>query len=456
VNPPLQLERITLSLLTALAYFVLSPTARAICREGCDIPNGNTFLGDDALISNTTGGENTAIGDAALAANTTGSANTAMGAFALRFNTTGGGNTATGFTTLQNNTTGDFNTANGEDALFANTTGSSNTASGASALITNTTGDDNTATGATALFNNTTGSNNTATGSAALSHNTTGDNNTATGAEALFLNNGSANTASGFFALRGNTTGNGNTAVGFNVLRTNTTGSENTASGEDALYFNTTGSSNIALGFRAGYNLTTGGDNIDIGNEGVAGESDTIRIGTQGTQTATYIAGVSGGAVAGSAVKVNAAGKIGTAPSSVRFKQNVKSMGDTSDALYALRPVTFHYKQEIDPEGTRQFGLVAEEGEKVNPDLVVCDADGNPYTVRYEAVDAMLLNEFLEEHGVVQEQIRKIHELEATVAELKSAMAQQEKQVKTLSASFQKVSERLEMKGTPRVVENTY
>ena len=185
------------------------------------------------------------------------------------------------------------------------------------------------------------------------------------------------------------------------------------------------------MGDSAGLNLTTGSNNIDIGNEGIAGDSNTIRIGTQGTQTATYIAGVSGGAVAGSAVKVNAAGKIGTAPSSVRYKQNVKSMGDTSDALYALRPVTFHYKREIDSEGIRQFGLVAEEVQKVNPDLIVRDADGKPFTVRYEAVNAMLLNEFLKEH-------RKNEEQEATIA-------RQQKQIEALAAGLQKMSAQLEL-----------
>jgi hypothetical protein len=200
------------------------------------------------------------------------------------------------------------------------------------------------------------------------------------------------------------------------------------------------------LGYSAGSQIT-GDNNIDIGNEGVAGESNTIRIGTQGTQTATFIAGVSGAGVMGSAVKVNAAGQLGTAPSSARFKQNIRSMGDTSDALFALRPVTFRYKQEIDPEGIQQFGLVAEDVEKVDPNLVVRDAHGKPYTVRYEAVDAMLLNEFLKQHRKVEEQQATIADLKSTVAQqqkaFQSRLAEQEKQIATLASGLQKLSAQL-------------
>jgi Chaperone of endosialidase len=334
---------------------------------------------------------------------------------------------------------------------FANTTGRSNTATGASALTRNTTGDFNTANGSAALFSNTTGDNNTADGSDALSSNTTGLDNTAMGYQALFSNTtGDSNTAVGTRALFSNVggvlfSGGGNTAIGSLALEDNTTGFFNTAIGGGALLSNTTGDFNIALGVQAGDSLTTGDSNIDIGNRGVAGESNTIRIGTQGTHTATYIAGVSGAAVMGAAVKVSAAGQIGAAPSSVRFKRNVKTMGDISDALFALRPVTFRYKREIDPQGMQQFGLVAEEVEKVNPDLVVRDRDGKPYTVRYEAVDAMLLNEFLEEHEIVQAQSCKFHELEWTITELRSAIAQQEKQIQALASSFEKVSAEIQL-----------
>ena len=267
--------------------------------------------------------------------------------FALFHNTTGIENTANGLSALQENTTGSFNTANGVDALFGNTIGSVNTADGFLALFANTTGNFNTANGAAALQNNTAGSNNTAAGTQALSKNITGINNTADGVNALFGN---------------------------------TTGSNNTASGEAALFRNTTGSSNIAVGVNAGSNLTIGNNNIHIGNVGVAAEANTIRVGTQGTQTRTFIAGISGVAVAGSAVVVNASGQLGIAASSERFKDEIKPMDKASEAILALQPVTFRYKKEIDPTRTSQFGLVAEDVEKVNPALVVRDEKGKPYT----------------------------------------------------------------------------
>ena len=242
-------------------------------------------------------------------------------------------------------------------------------------------------------INNTTGSGNTATGVNALLSNTTGDRNTATGQA----------------ALRTNTTGSNNTATGSSALRVNTTGFNNTAIGHRALDNNPTGSSNIALGYFAGTNLTTGDNNIDIGNRGVAAESNTIRIGTEGTQTNAYIAGIYSTPVAkGLVVKVDSTGHLGTVGSSGRFKEQIKPMGNASEAILALKPVTFRYKKEIDPERTPEFGLVAEDVEKVNPDLVARDEQGKPYTVRYDAVNAMLLNEFLKEHRRVQEQAREI------------------------------------------------
>jgi hypothetical protein len=468
MNPLIQLKTTTLPLLIAqtLICFGLLPTARAVLpppdggypgantAEGTDAlfslisgGLGNTAVGFNALFSDTTGSNNTATGDGALDSNTTGNGNTATGAFALSGNTTGDGNTAQGFTALQNNTTGDFNTANGDNALFANTTGRSNTASGASALARNTTGDFNTANGATALFSNTTGFNNTASGNDTLSSNTTGLDNTAMGFQALFSNTtGDSNTAVGVRALYSNIggvlfAGGGNTAIGLNALEDNTTGAFNTANGAAALSSNTTGNANIALGLQAGENLTTGDGNIDIGNRGVAGEGGTIRIGTQGIQTKTFMAGINGAAVMGGAVKVNAAGQLGTAPSSQRFKTEIKPMDTASEAIHALKPVTFLYKQEIDPEGIPQFGLVAEEVEKVNPDLVARDEKGEIYTVRYEAVNAMLLNEFLKEHRTVQELKKEVAGLTATVKEQAS--------------QIQKVSAKLEVsKPLPQFVEN--
>src|SRR5215470_79627 len=361
-----------------------------------------------------------------------------------------GDNTAEGTDALFSLTTGTENTALGFDALTSNTTGDSNTATGSIALSSNTTGVRNTANGYAALNSNTTGERNTATGRAALTFNTAGNNNTADGHDALFSNTtGIWNTATGSFSLFSDTTANDNTAIGYFALFGNTTGNNNTANGTNALLNNTTGNENIALGNLAGSNLTTGGNNIDIGNQGVAAEAGTIRIGTQGTQTATYIAGISGVGVTGVAVKVNAAGQLGVPPSSARFKQEIKPMGMASEAILGLKPVTFRYKKEIDPEGTPQFGLVAEEVAKVNPDLVVRDAEGKVYTVRYDAVNAMLLNEFLKEHRTVEEQ-------KATIAQLKqdfqSRLAEAQKQIQTLTAGLQKVSTQVELsKPAPQV-----
>jgi hypothetical protein len=353
-----------------------------------------------------------------------------------------GDNTAEGTDALFSLTTGTENTAVGFDALTSNTTGDSNTATGSIALESNTTGVRNTANGYAALNSNTTGERNTATGRAALTSNTTGNNNTADGHDALFSNTTAIrNTASGSFALFSNTTGPDNTAVGYFALFFNTTGDSNTATGYDALLNNTTGAANIALGNFAGSNLTTGNNNIDIGNQGVTGEASTIRIGTQGTQTATYIAGISGVGVTGVAVKVNAAGQLGVGVSSQRFKEGIKPMDKASEAILGLKPVSFRYKKEIDPAGTLQFGLVAEDVEKVSPDLVVRDKEGKPYTVRYDAVNAMLLNEFLKEHRILQEQ--------------GATIVRQQKQIEALTAGLQKVSAQLEVsKPAPQTVLN--
>src|SRR5438132_404180 len=257
------------------------------------------------------------------------------------------------------------------------------------------------------------------------------------------LTTGEGNTALGSNALNANTTGNNNTATGTNALRFHITGDHNTATGRAAPVFNADGE-----GTSAGGALTTGDLNIDIANEGVAGEANTIRIGTRGDQTRTFIAGISGAPVAGAAVKVNANGQLGVAPSSERFKAEIKPMDKASEAILALKPVTFRYKKELDPKGNPQFGLVAEQVEKVNPALVDRDGKGEIYTVRYEAVNAMLLNEFLKEHCKVEEQ-------EATVA-------QQQKEIQALTASLkeqasqiQKVSAQLEVsKPTRQMVIN--
>jgi uncharacterized coiled-coil protein SlyX len=314
------------------------------------------------------------------------------------------------------------NTAEGDDALFSLTTGGGNTAIGFDALYLNTTGSYNSAIGWGALYSNTTGSYNTANGGEALFSNTTGNNNT----------------AAGFIALYSNTTGDENTANGVEALYSNTTGHDNTADGVNALKNNTTGSNNIAVGINAGQNLSIGDNNIDIGNVGVGGEANTIRIGTQETQTKTFIAGINGAAVMGTAVKVSATGQLGTAPSSARFKEEIRPMGKGREAILALKPVSFRYKKEIDFERTPQFGLVAEDVERVNPNLVDRDRKGKPYSVRYDAVNAMLLNEFLKEHGRVQE-------LQATVTQQEKRMEVLTAQLKEQAAQIQKVSAQLEI-----------
>jgi hypothetical protein len=430
----------------ALTWFSLSQTVKA--QDGDEL-NGNTAEGGGALhtyiATASAAFDDTAVGNSALFNNTTGTFNTATGAFALQFNTTGSTNTANGNEALGKNTTGNNNTATGSGALFSNTTGSSNTATGFNALVNNTAGD-NTATGANALSSNTTGISNTADGASALNSNTIGEDNTATGISALESNtSGNFNTANGASALNSNTTGNDNTADGLNALFFNTSGHDNTGAGLNALLNNTTGSNNIAVGAQAGSKLTTGSNNIDIGANvfGVAGEANHIRIGTTGTQKAAFIAGIHGVAVTGTAVVVSSSGQLGVAPSSERFKDEIKPMDEASEAILALQPVTFRYKHELDPEGIPQFGLVAEQVERVNPDLVARDADGKVNTVRYEAVNAMLLNEFLKAH-------KKVEELEATVVQqqkdFQETATHQQKQIETLSAGIQKVSAQVEMR----------
>jgi len=431
-------------------------------------PNNNTAEGSGALFSLTSGINNTALGTRALFTNDTGNYNTATGSLALERNRSGSLNTATGYDALFSNTTGHDNTATGFRALFSNTgatadnrlAGSDNTANGSGALSHNTTGNNNTAIGFQALFSNSgasasnvdAGSQNTAIGTGALFSNTTGIGNTAVGAGALQMGKGDLNTGIGEFALfavngRENigigtgafdtASGQENIAIG-DSASVSVQGNSNVAIGQDALISAGTASYNVALGAGAGQNLLTGDYNIYIGSDGPpppaspdvpAPESDTIRVGESTIQTATFIAGIYGQSVdaaSGVPVQIDSTGKLGTILSSARFKQAIKPMDKSSEALLALKPVTFQYKPELDPKGVPQFGLVAEQVEKVAPELVIHDKQGKPYTVRYEAVNAMLLNEFLKEH-------RKVEEQAATIAQMKQ-------QMKTLAATVQKVS----------------
>ena len=293
----------------------------------------------------------------------------------------------------------------------------------------------NTAEGQAALFSLTTGVANTAVGWLSLNTLDTGKFNTAIGAGTLIGNTADQNTATGAGALFNNGTGGNNTANGVYALFYNLEGGDNTAIGIAALLSNTNGSNNVALGSGAGASATTGSNNVYVGAgmQGAAGESD-----------ACYIKSIFGQTSAtGIPVLINSNNKLGTTMSSKRFKKEIRPMDKASDALLALKPVTFRYKEEIDPTGTTQFGLVAEQVEKVNPDLVVRDSEGKPYSVRYDQVNAMLLNEFLKTHSKMEEQ-------EATIG-------RQQKQIEALTAGLQKVNARLQMsRPAPQVAENNH
>ena len=334
-------------------------------------------------------------------------------------------------------TDGTYNTAVGFFSLRANRGGNFNTAIGAGALLDNR-AEENTAIGAAALLHNTSGSFNTATGSGALFSNFVGPNNTANGFQALAGNTiGSSNTATGSAALQNNQTGSANTGNGEQALFSNIAGADNTANGEQALFSNTTGNFNTAIGFAAGFNQTTGSSNVYIGSN---------MIGTPGESNACYIASVFGQTTAsGIPVLIDSNNKLGTTTSSKRFKEDITPMDKVSEAILALKPVTFRYKKDIDPAGTSQFGLVAEDVEKVSSDLVVRDKEGKPYSVRYDQVNAMLLNEFLKEHRKVEELTK---DFQATVAQLTARLDDQ-------AAQIPKVSAELEAnKPAPQVVNN--
>jgi hypothetical protein len=413
-----------------LACFGLSPAARAVTPA----PDGgyagdNTAEGTNALFSLTSGSNNTANGSHALFSNTTGADNTANGSHALFSNTTGFDNTANGVTALYSNTTGYYNTANGGQALYHNSTGNYNTANGYQALRFNTYGGSNTANGFAALYSNRGGAANTANGYEALYSNTYGGLNTANGFAALYSNiNGAYNTANGYEALFKNTTGGLNTANGFQALYSNINGYYNTAIGYQALDGNTYGTYNTAIGYEAGYSNTTGGGNVYIG-AGVYGNGNDINT--------TRIRNVYFSVASGRAVYVNSDNKIGTLVSSRRFKDEIKPMDKASEAILALKPVTFRYKKEIEPNGAIMFGLIAEEVEKVDPDLVTRNDKGEAEAVRYEAVNAMLLNEFLKEHKAVQEQGATIAELKKQIVTLIAAAKEQAAQIQKVSAQLE-------------------
>src|SRR5215475_3571964 len=408
MKQPIKLKTTSLLLVSlVLTCLTLSPRAQAVVPppDG-GYPGFNTAEGQNALKNLQRGSGNTAVGWYSLFSATTASSNTGLGAGTLALNT-GDNNTAAGVAALLLNTTGASNTAVGFNTLLNNNTGASNTGVGAGALISNMFGNFNTATGAFALFSNTGTGGNTATGYNALFDNTTGTENTATGIHALENNTiGMLNTATGTDALAGNATGNNNTATGGFALWDNTTGNNNTALGASALFNNMTGSNNIAQGATAGTGVSTASNVICIGIPG-ANVNDSF-----------YVANVFETSIDPDnlPVHIDFTGRLGTQSSSQRFKDDITSMDKASEAILSLRPVTFHYK--TDAKARAQFGFVAEEVEKVNPDLIVRDKEGRPYSVRYDQVNAMLLNEFLKEHKAFVEQKRKVEEQAVTIAQL--------------------------------------
>src|SRR6266567_48942 len=419
-------------IVVALACSALAPVAHATPpSKSEDRGNGNSAAENvQALNLGTTGSDNTAHGWFSLFSNTTGSSNTADGFQALYTNTDGGDNTAYGFQAMYTNTgsfdvqAGSFNTAVGYQALYSNSAD---------------------------IFHFAAGSFNTAVGYQALYSNIFGDTfesgslNTAVGYQALFSNiSGSSNTATGNLALYTNTTGLENTAIGYLSLF-NTTGGDNTAIGFDALGNNTTGGGNTALGHQAGLSVTTANNVICIGSIGAANVDNSCFIGNiRGTTTSNFDA---------LPVLIDSAGQLGTQGSSRRFKREIKTMGNASEAILSFKPVSFHYKS--DAKNIPQFGLIAEEVAKVNPALVVLDKDGKPYSVRYDAVNAMLLNEFLKAHKTVEGQNRELENQKRTITQLKEGMETVVARLKEQDAKIQKVSAQVELnKPAPQIVAN--
>jgi hypothetical protein len=340
---------------------------------------GNTGLGSQTLnVISADGIYNTAVGYSALQNDVNGKRNTALGSYTLTVNNNGDSNTAVGYKALNKNTTASQITAIGTQALASNTTGASNTAVGYNALAANTTGGNNIAMGNKPLFSNLNGGANIALGNNALLYNTTGNYNTALGNTSLRDNNGDDNTAIGYIALSNNMSGSQNIAVGNNTLLSNISGSNN-----------------IALGYDAGSNLLYD-YNICIGHEGVSSDDGVIRIGTEGSQSTSYIAGIRGVTTDQNdaiAVMIDSNGQLGTVSSSRRYKQDIEPIAKKQiDALHTLQPVSFTYKKH--GAGSRNYGLIAEEVAEVMPELVIYNKDNQPETVRYNELAPLLLKAY--------------------------------------------------------------
>jgi hypothetical protein len=338
-------------------------------------------------------------------------------------------------------------TVSGADSLFlgafsnnpGGVTGANNTGIGVFGLRALTSGSANTALGSSALLSNSTGSFNTAIGPFTLQGNTSGGTNTAVGA----------------YSMSATTTGIANTALGFRSLTSDATGMDNTAVGAGALANSASGSSNIAIGFNAGVNLTSGeSNNVYLGNQGSAGESGVIRIGTFGQQFAAFVAGISGAtSSSGTQVFVNTSGQLGTSTSSLRYKTDVLDMGPTTDTLMKLRPVTFHYRPEVD-DGTDllQYGLIAEEVAQVSPGLVQYDREGRPLAVRYHFINAMLLNEVQDLHRKLAAEEDRAARQDDQLAALRSQITLLQRQLGPLVAQLSviprcQLDQRVEVEG---------
>ena len=445
----------------ALACSAVSPAALAAPRptptptptatpSGEDRGNNNSAAENvDALNIKTTGQYITAHGWHALSANTTGTNNTADGSYALFSNTTGGSNNAVGAYSLQNNTTGGYNDAFGDSALWRNTTGTWNVAVGTAALADNTTGWSNIAVGGDSLSANTTGLENTAMGAAALESNTTGNGNVAVGAAALASRTGAswqlqgANTAVGYSALSytgaewgSGSGGDGNTAMGDRAMEFNVDGSFNCAFGLLALSADngeTDSMENAAIGDRAGYGLRTGIGNVYIGEHEMARDpSENYHTYIHNINTTS----VSGGSADTVTIDLNT-GLLGHLTSSRRHKEDIKGMDNASDTLYRLKPVTYRYKKEIDRNQVLDYGLIAEDVAEIDPNLALRNGKGEIESVRYNAINVMLLNEFLKEHKAFVEEQTKVTKLEAGVAGLLATVKEQAAQIEKVSAQVQ-------------------
>ena len=428
-------NRILMVILPVLACFALAPQARAFgaCVDGC-FSNFNTAQGEDAFNLLTGGLGNTGVGWRALFSVGDGSFNAGVGAGALVLNTSSN------------------NTAVGAVAGLLNMGALNNTAVGAGALEFNEAGNNNTSVGALALINNTV-DDNTAVGTLALTDNVAGVTNTAVGVFAAQHTTAQFNTALGGFALQANTAGTDNTAVGAGALESGDGGSDNTVVG--FLAGNSiAGNSYTCLGHNAGSTAAAGEAGIYIGAEvqpGTPGEFEFIRIGNYTAFTFpydTFIAGIYNrpAGPAPLAVTCGSDGKLSANASSRRFKHDIKPIGKASEGVLALKPVSFVYNN--DDTNLTWFGLIAEDVAQVNPDLIVRDKEGKPFGVRYDAVNALLLNEFLKEH-------KKVEEQQVSISQLKSEMQTMVAQLKEQAAQIQKVSAQLEVsKPATKVVVN--